>query len=259
MDSILKNVARVGNFSSSKAVALTKEGKQKGTFGAPAKTYIKQVNNERRLNRSLSNEQDAFATTWGHLCERYVFDNVLPLAYRLCSGDTREHRKIKCWVGTPDLEKEPKIVGDLKSPFTLNSFCNYVEPLLLGLEGMDAINHIRENHTSGEDNFWQIVSNACITEAELGQLIVFVPYQSEVEKIRQLAKELVEAGEKQFYWVINKEDEYLPYIPDGGFYKNLNIIEFPVTQRDKDFLTGKVLEAETLLIERPTVYTTLLP
>lgn len=249
--SIVKNVARIGNFTSSKIVALISNGTAKGTFGKPFYTYIKETNMERLLNRSLSNDSNAQALKWGKLCEKRVFD-ILPLEYRLCSDETIEHKKIKCWAGSPDCTILIEIVGDVKCPLTLKSFCLLVEPLRLGLVGMDAINWIRENHPDGEKYYWQLISNACIIGAKTCQLIVYVPYLSELEAIRQLARD--QPGNK-LYSIINSEDTELPYLLDGGVYKNLNIIEFPVTEFDKNLLTNRVLEGEKLLVKRPECYT----
>lgn len=251
---ILTNVARIGNFTSSKIVALTSNGKAKDSFGAPFYTYVAETNMERELNRSLGNEQDAQALRWGKLCEKRVFD-LLPLSYRLCSDETIEHRHIKCWAGSPDCMEGEDVVGDVKCPLTLKSFCNLVRPLILGLEGMDAINWIRENHKDGDKYYWQLISNACITGAKKCRLIVYVPYRSELEKIRELARE--QPGNK-LYSIINSEDAELPYLCDDGFYKNLNIIEFPVTEFDRNFLTERVKAAEAMLIKRPDCYTKML-
>lgn len=249
--SILTNTARIGNFTSSKIVALTTNGRAKGTFGVPFYTYVAETNMERNLNRALGNESNAQALKWGKLLEKRVFD-ILPISYRLCSDDTIEHRHIKCWAGSPDCTIGEEVVGDVKCPLTLKSFCNLVQPLILGLEGMDAINWIRENHSDGEKYYWQLISNACITGAKTCQLIVYVPYLSELEKIRELARE--QPGNK-LYSIINSEDSELPYLFDDGYYKNLNIIEFPVTEFDKNFLTNRVKEGESMLIKRPECYT----
>ena len=56
--SILGNIARNGNFSSSKNYNLLKVGKDKVSFGAPALTYIKQKKHERKMKRSISTEVD---------------------------------------------------------------------------------------------------------------------------------------------------------------------------------------------------------
>ncbi len=73
---IRNNVPRVGNFTSSEIVALTKQGKKEGTWGVPALTYIEEKNMERRLQRCLTNEVDAHALTWGKFLEARVNDII---------------------------------------------------------------------------------------------------------------------------------------------------------------------------------------
>ena len=70
---------RIGNFTSSEIFNLMANGKKEGELGAPALTYIKECNMERRLGRQLENDQNARPTSWGNLCEGYVF-SMLPLS-----------------------------------------------------------------------------------------------------------------------------------------------------------------------------------
>jgi hypothetical protein len=55
---------------------------------------------------------------------------------------------------------------------------------------------------------------------------------------------------REVYWINNSTDSELPYLLDGGKYKNLNFFEFDVTEEDKKELTDKVLECSKLLVER---------
>lgn len=246
---ILSNMSRVGNATSSEIVALTSNGKSKGTYGKPFYTYAEECNMERKLGRSIQTESNAHPLIWGKLIEKRVFD-LLPTHYCFRANDTIEHKTIKCWSGSPDVTVDLPIkkVGDEKAPLTLKSFCQLVDPIYMGLEGMDAINHIRENHKDGEKYFWQLVSNAILTDSKEAELIVYVPYKSELEEIKQLA---MEQSGYAHNWIINAREMDLPYLIDGGYYKNLNIINFPVTEFDKNFLTERVLALEKLLIERP--------
>jgi hypothetical protein len=242
--SILKNTARIGNVTSSEIVALTSNGKTKGTLGKPFYSYIEECIMERKLGRSIQTEQQARALTWGKLVETQVF-NLLDLEYCLCSDDTFEHKTIKCWAGSPDARKlRSKTVCDVKSPLTLKSFCKLVEPLYLGLEGMDAINHVRENHQDGDKYYWQLISNAILTDSDNAELIVYVPYEDELVQIKELARE---RNERKFNWIANADDFELPFLYRGGHYKNINIIQFPIVKADKEFLISRVLEAEKLL------------
>lgn len=234
------NPMRNGRFTSSGIGALMSVAKDKVSFGAPALTYIQEKNYERRLLRSLCNETNAKATSWGKLVEAHVFE-LLGTEYKLCSHDTVRHAEIEDWAGSPDAEKfdEGKTVVDIKCPYTLKSFCQ--------LADCTTIEQVREQHKEGETYYYQLVSNAILTGAKYAELIVYAPYQSELEVIRELANNY--DGDQNaiafINWAGNSE---LPWLPDGGYYKNLNIIRFEVPEIDKILLTSKVKEAITKLI-----------
>lgn len=238
---MINNKLRIGNFTSSEIVALTTAGKAKGSFGKPALTYIEECNMERRLGRSLTDEINAKPLVWGKLLEGYWFD-LLGLEYTLSSTETDQHPTIPYWAGSKDGMKKDTVI-DIKSPITLKSFCQLVDPLYQGYEGMDAMNIIRENHKDGEKYYFQLVSNSILNNTKYAELIVGMPYASEIPAIKLLAD-----GIPGCYWIAMAGDDELPYLPDGGYYKNLNVIRFEVPQEDKDLLTERVLQAGKLLI-----------
>ena len=270
---------RNGNFSSSECVALFSPGSRAMTeselaqyklenpkgrkttiedgFGKAAITYINQCNMERRLGRSLDNELDAKPTNWGKFLEPLLF-SLLDGDYTYNSMDTLTHPELDMWVGTPDGFKitENKTVVDTKCPFTLESFCKLISPLYNDLEGMEAMNALRNGytdktglfqppHTDAEKYYWQIVSNACIDDCTHGELIVYCPYESELSVIQAAA---AQSGNPSAYFIANGSPKSLPSIPDDGFYKNINIISFEIPQSDKDLLTEKIKEASKYLI-----------
>lgn len=242
---MINNTARIGNFTSSEIVALTKEGKKAGTFGAPALTYIAETNMERRLQRSLTDESNARPLTWGKLLEGHVND-MLGLEYRLCNSETIVHPELPYWAGSPDCEKEDTI-GDVKCPITLKSFCQLVDPLYQGLTGKEAMESIRENHKDGDKYYWQIVSGAILRNKKFGELIVYMPYQSELPTIKMLAQNVSGESLGKHYWITMAGDDELPYLLDGGYYKNLNIIRFEIPETDKKHLLDCVLKAGRML------------
>jgi hypothetical protein len=277
---IINNSSRNGNFTSSEIVALLSLGKRDMTEleiaehkklnpksrkvtieswpGEAALTYIEECNMERRLNRSITNEISARATAWGSLLETPAHEH-LGFEYELCSQETLDHPTIECWKGSPDLRKyladgTVDTAGDIKCPMTLKSFCKLVDPFYSGLRGMDAMNAIRfgytdkdgvehTKHNEANKYYWQIVSNAVLTGAKYGELVVYVPYQSELDAIRALSD-----GNAKYYWIWGSHDEELPFLPDGGFYKNINTIRFEIPQEDKDRLTRHVQMGSKLLI-----------
>ncbi len=222
---------RVGNFTSSENVALVSNpmpsAKKEGAiFGKPALTYIEECNMERKLEK--------------------IVPQLLGEEYIMSCEETTMHHTIKCWAGSKDGMKmdEGKTIVELKCPLTLKSFCQLVDPLYNGFTGMDAINIIRETHKHGEKFYWQIVSNACIDNAKYGELIVYMPYLSELEVIKKIAD-----GQQDCYWITMAMDDELPYLIENKYYRNLNILRFEIPQSDKDFLTNRVLEAGKMLID----------
>lgn len=274
---MIANISRNGNFTSSEIVALLSIGSRPMTEdelkeyklnnpkgrkttiecwpGEAALTYIEECNMERRLTRSVTNEISARPTAWGSLLESHAHDH-LGLEYELCSQETLAHPTISCWKGSPDLRKfdDGETVGDIKCPMTLKSFCKLVDPFYGGLRGMEAMNAIRfgytdkqgvehSKHNDANKYYWQIVSNAVLTGAKYGELVVYVPYQSELESLRSISE-----GEAKYYWIWSSSDQELPFLPDGGYYKNINVIRFEIPQADKDLLTRHVLMGAKRLI-----------
>jgi hypothetical protein len=242
--SILKNVHRIGNFTSSENSKLMTNGKEKGTLGKPALTYIKKKNNERRLGLSLGTESNAKPLVWGKLVEPRVFE-LLGLEYTYSSQETDVHPSIPYWSGSKDGMKHDDglTVFDIKCPITRDSFCDLLEPLYQGLTGVAAMKYIRDNHDKGEDYYWQLVSNAVINDTKFAELIIYMPYESELGEIKMMAD-----GVPNCYWVAMATEEELPFIKDGGYYKNLNVIRFEVPVEDKEALTQRVLLAGKMLI-----------
>lgn len=229
---------RAGNFTSSEIGALMKEGKAKGSIGAPALTYISEKNMERRLGRTLKNDVDARACDWGNLCEGLVLE-MLGIEYSTQSKKTIKHPDFDFWFGTPDsiCYEEYNTVADVKCPFTLKSFCQLVD----GWKE-DGIQGIRDNHKDGDTFYWQLVSNAILTGCKEGELIVFCPYQSQVSSLFQL-------GMDKYNWLNYVDMDDVPWLPeDNGYYKNLNKFRFPIPDADKLALHNRVVEASKLLV-----------
>jgi len=237
---ITENKKRVGFFTSSGIAALMTVSKDRKSFGAPALTYIEEKRMEKRLGRSLNTEISAKPTSWGKLVENRVFE-LLGLEYKLSSQETFVHPAVGNWSGSPDGNKfdEGKTVFDIKSPWTMKSFCQ--------LADSKTIEELRENHKEGDTYYWQLVSNAILTDSKFAELIVYCPYKSELEAIREYARNYDGADQNKFAFINWAQDNELPFLMEGGHYKNLNIIRFEVPQADKDLLTEKVIAAGRLL------------
>jgi len=241
MENINENPLRVGNFTSSEIVALTKTGKGED-FGQVAKTYIQECNFERKLGRPISEEINSKPLVWGKLLEKRAFD-LLGIEYVLSSQDTIKHPVLEYWCGSPDgikVENGVKTVIDIKCPFTLKSFCQLYE--------CNTIIDLIKNHKDGEKYYWQLVSNAILTDSNFAELIVYMPYKSELEDIREMAQNY-DGNQNKLSWINWATDEELPHLIDGGFYKNIHIIKFSVNNTDTEFLINRVIEAKKLLID----------
>lgn len=194
----------------------------------------------RRLGRSLTTETNSRPTTWGKCLEPFAFQK-LGFDYELVSDVTIQHPDIPYWCGSPDLIGE-NLVGDIKCPMTLKSFCQLVDPIYSGLSGDEAIQIIREKHPDGEKYYQQLVSNSILTNSTYAELIVYVPFRSDLDEIRLSA-----ADRKEYRWIEYADDYELPWLVDGGYYQDVNIIHFEIPQSDKELLTNAVIDAGKLL------------
>lgn len=275
---MVNNVLRHGNATSSEIVALTKMGSRDMTDeeleqhkknnpksrvkkieswpGEAANTYIREMNMERKGQRSLETEVDARPMSWGKMVEYLVF-LLLGMEYILSSTETLLHPIIRWWAGSPDGSKENTVM-DIKSPWTLKSFFALVDPLYNGFLGVDAMNALRNGwtdklgiyhkpHPDAEKYYWQLVSNSILLNKKYAQLIVYMPYFSELEAIK--AEAMKPENASRFAWIAMQQDGQLPYIQDGGYYQNINVIEFEVPEADKILLTKRVLQAGVMLYE----------
>ncbi len=237
--------ARHGNFSSSNIWKLMSNGKgadkngndKNGNplVGAPFKTYVQETRFEMRLGRALSTDVSSRPALWGTLVEAYVNDAHVGLEYELASTERLEHQFIAHWTGAPDLISDD-CVGDIKCP-QLKNFCELSEICLAG--------DVFELKASYPEYFWQLVSNAILTDVDYAELIVFCPYQDELAAIRELA---VEAGDK-FKFIFYAKDDELAYLPRDSFYKNVARLRFNVSGNVKEELSDRVeLAVEKLLV-----------
>lgn len=236
-----------GNFTSSEIYLLTKSDRSGKNFGAPALSYIEEKNMERRLGMSIDSESNARPLSWGRHLEPFAAGQA-GIEYDLHSDDCMAHPTMPNWYGTPDTTKNDDTVGDFKCPMTRKSFCKLVDPLYRGLQGQAAIDWIRDNHPDGEKYYWQLVSNSIITGRPYAELLPYMPYRSDLHEIMMLA-----ADKDDCYWIANANPDELPYINKGGYYKDLNVIRWEVSQADKDFLTERVGLASVMLEPWPVM------
>lgn len=210
----------------------------------PRKTYIEECKYERRLGRSLNNDHSARPTTWGHLVEKRAFD-LLGMEYQLNSKDVIVHPEIETWAGTPDGTKNYTTVYDIKCPYTLKSFCELMEVF-----AADSAEVLKIEYP---EHYWQLISNSVLTGCKYAELIVYMPYQSELNEIIDMAGNAPTEELYKYKWINFAADGELPYIIEGSYYHNLNILSFEVPESDKEALKAQILESSKELIEQVTM------
>lgn len=230
---------RFGTFSSSSMWKLMEKDKH-GGFGKPAKTYIKQVNYERKLGRAINKEHNAKPTVWGTFIEQRAF-NLLGLDYKLVSQERLFHPDIEFWSGAPDLVKL-NTVCDVKSPFNLEVFC----------DKLNALKDIETYKKEYPEDYYQHISNAILLEKNgisitHFEAILYVPFIDELDEIREETGG-IDTLQKNLAWINYSENAELPYILRNTGYNNLNVFRFEIPIEDKQELTQRVIEAGKLLI-----------
>lgn len=235
---------RHSTFSSSSIWKLMTNDKKGTGFGAPGLKYIKQVRQEIALGRAINKEVSSKPLSWGKYIEERSF-NKLSMDYVLISNKRLFHPEIPHFSGMPDLVK-PDTVGDHKCPFSLEVFCDKIEVL----ESGDWELYKKEF----PEDAWQLVSNAILLEVNglgpitRGEAIIYVPLKSELQEIREGTALVNDPTlQKQLVWLQYADDNELPYLIDGGKYKNLNIFNFEIPEQDKEFLINRVKSAVAML------------
>lgn len=236
----------IGDFTSSGIGNLMTTARNGVDFGAPALTYIEEKRFERNLGRKLETESNARATTWGDLAEIYFFQKQeLSLSTEILNKVRFRHKSLN-WSGAPD-GLEGNCVIDLKSPYTMKSFCQFSE--------CETIEEVRKNHKSGDLYFWQLVSNSILIEQERGvkithgELIVFCPHFDELTEIQALACSTDLIPARKLFWIANADFEELPHLTNESKYKSINRIKFEILEEWKEQLIERVKKSEALISE----------
>lgn len=249
---------RLGNFTSSDIYRLMSMGKRPMTdeekaarpkSGKGSKTefvedgpgeafynYIEEKRLERKLGRTLNEDCSARQLIWGKLVEKVAF-LVLGFDYQLTSRVSIIHPAFNCWVGTPDGESDSSVL-EIKCPYTIKSFVE--------LSDCKDINEVREKHKDGEKFYWQCVSNSILTNKKTADLVIYMPYKSELDQVRSMCEEW-DGHPNEVAWIHFGSDDSLPHLIDGMAYQNVRKITFDVSDQDKARLTARVKLAERLL------------
>ena len=203
-------------------------------------TYIKQIKYEKRLKRPLQTEVSARPTSWGTFLEQRAFTNIDDLEFQLVSKIRYSHQTIDNWSGMPDLIK-PLHVGDIKCPYSLESFCDKIA----------ALQDLETFKKEFPADYWQNISNACLLESngiEIKFMVwaIYVPYLSELEEIHDEVQNF-DGDQNPIAWINYSGESGLTHILDDGHYKNINIFTFDIPREDMEYLTERVKLANTML------------
>lgn len=232
---------RIGNFTSSnnfKLCASLKSGEPSEAFY----TYVKEKMFERKMNRSLEMGAHSNSMTWGAFLEPRVFEN-LSSDYQIIHKETFAHKDYPFLVGTPDFYIEGVKVAELKC-FEPKNFASYVSALLT-----KDTEKIKKEHPK---EYWQIISNATILDVKVGEAIVYMPYESEMAEIKELAND-PEYYEPlgllgwQVRFIQEKDNSELAVLPNDSKFLNLNVFEFEIPTIDKEFLIERAIKANDLI------------
>lgn len=240
---MIENVNRIGNFTSSEVHKLMKDGKTKGTIGAPGLTYIEEKNIERKLGRSVETESYSKDMAWGSFLEKRVFE-MLEYGYELQSDKTDMHPTILYWAGSTDLIMPGIKIADIKC-FQPKNFAKYSDALL-----SKDVEVLKEEFPK---EYWQLVSNAIINGVSKAEAIAYMPYVSELPEIREMAEYYDEADQWKYRFIAESPDCSLPYLPDDGYYSNINRLEFDIPKQDIESLTERIKLAGTMLVSNSPV------
>lgn len=222
---------RVGRITSSEIYKLMKKGRGNSP-SVVTETYLAEKRIEKRLGRSLNADISARPTLWGTMLEPRLYSMLNPFEYEYCSTDTIIHPEIDIWAGTPDFTTKDKVC-DGKCPYTLKSFCEMADMIIGG--------DYRDLRLYKPEYYWQLISNSVLTNKKQAELIIYCPYKSELPAIKEMLENMDE-DQTKYQWVYFTEDDGLPYLPDGGYYKNLYSLTFDVPTEDVEALRTAVLQ-----------------
>lgn len=244
----MNNKIRNYKFTSSKIAALVSNGKAKDSVGAPFTTLVKKVNQCRKAQRSIYSDSSSKATSWGILVEHWLMfqhPEIIGLEYTLTPSTSTVHPLFpNSWAGSRDgLNNDTNAVIDIKCPYTMESFCDFAD--------CSNIEDVRNKTKSGEDYYWQLVSNACIHGTDKAELIIFCPT---VEQLNEIQVYSMDDEHREYaYYIGTANVDTLPYLPSNAIYDNVIKFAFTIPQSDIDLLTARVKMASELLVELPTV------
>jgi len=235
-----KQDERAANFTSSEIWKLAVDGRKKGEPSANFYTYVDEKRYEKIAGRSLQNEARANSLDWGNLCEQ-IAHNQLGLEYELISKTRYKHPTLP-WSGMPDGIVNGKKITDMKCPFTLKSFLSIYDSIFVTGKIVPEVTTVADLLKQAKrEYYWQLISNAILTEINTCELILFMPKRSMLEEIKKASEE---SGKYYFHL---KDDYELPWTSDDKPIDSIIKIEFEVPEADNNHLIERVVLASNLL------------
>lgn len=232
--------SRWGRFTSSNVHKLIKLDK-KGDFQATGITYMQEKSIERKMKSCLDGGAHTQALAWGNFMELVVY-SILGVEYQISSKDTSLHPiHGNYWSGSKDLFTVDNKTGKMQSIaeikcYQKKNFALYTDCIL-----KKDIELFKEEFPK---EYWQIVSNCCIEGVDIGEAITYMPYMSEYEVIKEMAEDYDGADAWKYKFIRDLPIEDLPFLPDNGYYKNINKFAFIVPDEDKKLLESRIIQAE---------------
>lgn len=260
----MNNEERAGRFTSSMVYKLIPKGKVKMTkeelkvyreqnpgsrittkeagFQQAGETYIREKIYEKRFKSCLDSDAYSPQMAWGNLMEMYVY-SILGLEYEISSKATELHPKYgDFWAGSSDMKVtsggKVSVISEIKC-YWKKAFAEYVDCIL-----QEDVAKFRDEFPK---EYWQIVSNACINDADYGEAVCFMPYESEHPEIIDIIDGFEGEDLWKYRFVAERSIKALPFLPDDGYYQNVNKFRFKIPLADKMLLTTRLIEANEVL------------
>lgn len=270
--SILLNPDRIAHFTSSEIYRLTGIGsremtpfeasehkkryptskaktiKHPDTPDAKFYTYVDEVRRSRRAKRAMSTDTTTRSTAWGDLME-VMIHNRNNLSYVYGSKKTTVHPTIEMWSGSTDFITED-CVTEAKG-YQIDKGTQYYECLEL-CNKLGSPEPLKDGY---EQEYWQIVSGACIHGKKYGESVLYMPYFGDLPKVFETAMNINTGSDVWRFKAICdaiEQERYaeLTYLVEDGDYKDLIRYRFEVPEADKLFLTNRIKLAVKLLNEK---------
>ena len=144
-------------------------------FASPGLIYIEEKQIEKRMQSCIdANGAYSQAMAWGNFMEMMVF-NKIGLEYEILSKETFLHPiHGKFWSGSADLRVKGKKIAEIKC-YQKKKFAQYTDlitkPITNDFTLNDKLTLFKEKYSQ---EYWQIVSNACIHEVTVGEAITYM-------------------------------------------------------------------------------------